>query len=164
MSSSEEEEELDAEEGNATSDHSPTHKNVNKTMTQKSVQSTSFFRFVTRLNNRHPLSKMSNDEEIRTKVVYICYHNPDVLDIVQMVHDSKDEIHDGDDDNDVVSPIVVVQNGKQQDIDADLDDIRQKVVEYERQQLKGVQFINASDGNPKILNNYSVTSTTCTLI
>lgn len=138
-----------------------------KTKTQKLMQPTSFFRFVTQLNNRHSLSKMSTDEEIRAKVLNVCSSDEDIHDIVKMVNDSNDDIHDdhgGDDDKDVVSPNVTIQHEKKQGNDADINDIRQKMVEYERQQLKGVQFINAGDGNPKVVNNYAVTSTTCTLI
>jgi hypothetical protein len=60
--------------------------------------------------------------------------------------------------------LIIPSEEEQQHVEMDLNDIRQKAVEYDRQQLKGIQFANASNGNPKVVNNYAVTSNTCTLI
>ena len=167
MSSSDEDETSDDDDDDddaaTTTSSYPTHTKDDKTKTQKFIQSTSYFRFVTRLNNRYSLSKMSTAEEIRTKVLSICSSDQDVGDIVKMVNDSNSDAHD-DDDNDVVSTDLNIQHEKKQVDDGDINDLRQKVVEYEQQQLKGVQFINAGDRNPKVVNNYAVTSGTCTLI
>ena len=164
MSSSDEDEKSDNDDdAAATTSSYPTHTKDDKTKRQKFIQPTSYFRFVTRLNNRYSLSKMSTDEEIRTKVLSICSSDQDVGDIVKMVNDSNSDAHD-DDDNDVVSTDLNIQHEKKQVDDGDINDLRQKVVEYEQQQLKGVQFINAGDRNPKVMNNYAVTSGTCTLI
>ncbi|CAF0986663.1 unnamed protein product [Adineta steineri] len=51
----------------------------------------------------------------------------------------------------------------QQQIKHDMNDIHQKVVEYDQQQLTGVQLANVGNRNLKIINNYSVTSSTCSL-
>ncbi|UJR24207.1 hypothetical protein I4U23_027173 [Adineta vaga] len=46
----------------------------------------------------------------------------------------------------------------------DLSDIRRKVIEYDQQQLKGVQLANAGSQNLKVLNSHPITSNTCTLL
>ncbi|CAF1011555.1 unnamed protein product [Adineta steineri] len=51
----------------------------------------------------------------------------------------------------------------QQQIKHDMNDIHQKVIEYDQQQLTGVQLANVGNRNLKIINNYSVTSSTCSL-
>ena len=52
----------------------------------------------------------------------------------------------------------------QQHMGDDMNDIRQKVIEYEQQQVTGVQLANVGNQNLKIINNYSVTSNTCSLL
>ncbi len=161
--SSSDEDESDFEEDDTKPDHHPTNKNEYKTTTQKLVQPISLFRFVTRLNGRHSLLKMSSDNEIRSKVMAFCSNQSETLDIAQMADDSDNE--NDDDDNDVQSPGLIIQSEEeQQHVDIDLSDIRQKALEYDRQQLKGIQFANAGNGNLKVVNNYTVTSNTCTLI
>jgi hypothetical protein len=53
---------------------------------------------------------------------------------------------------------------EQQQTDYDLDTIRRRIFKYEQEQLKGVQLANAGKENLKIINSYSVTSTTCNLL
>ncbi|CAF1016415.1 unnamed protein product [Rotaria sordida] len=53
---------------------------------------------------------------------------------------------------------------QQQQTDYDLDTIRQKMFEYDQDQLKGIQMPNEGKENLKIINSYSVTSTTCNLL
>ena len=50
-----------------------------------------------------------------------------------------------------------------QSVGDDMNDIRQKVIEYEQQQIPGVQLANVGNQNLKIINNYSVTSNACSL-
>jgi hypothetical protein len=86
--------------------------------------------------------------------------------ILELAEASKIVIDDSDDDDDgdVVienqSPVVDHSNEQQHN----LDDIREKTVEYDRQQMKGIQLANAGANNLRITNNYSVTSSTCTLL
>lgn len=65
--------------------------------------------------------------------------------------------------NDVDALPNVINGNDKQDIDVDLNDIRQKTLEYDDKQLKGVRFANAGDNNLKIANNHSVNSSTCTI-
>jgi hypothetical protein len=154
----------DEEESDFGEDDTESNKNDYKSTTQKLVQPVSLFRFVTRLNVRHSLSKMSNDKEIRSKVIAVCSNQSETLDITSTVDDSDNE--NDDDDNDVQSPPDLInQNDEQQHhVDIDLNDIRQKALEYDRQQIKGIQFANAGNGNLKVVNNYPITSNTCILI
>jgi len=142
--------------------HHRTKKSDYKTTTQKLAQPVCLFRVVTRLNGPHSLSKMINDKEIRAKVVAVCLNQSGTFDIAKMVDDCDNENYD--DDNDVESPGLIAQSEEEQYVDIDLNDIRQKALEYDRQQLKGIQFANAGNGNLRVVNNYAVTSNTCTLI
>ena len=85
---------------------------TNKSTTRKLLQPASFFRFITRLNGRHSLSKMSSDEEIRSKVMTICSNQSEIFDSMEMVNDSDSENHD--DDADVESRGLVMHNEEQQ--------------------------------------------------
>ncbi|CAF4842755.1 unnamed protein product, partial [Rotaria sp. Silwood1] len=147
---SSDEDDSDFEEDNTEVNNHPTSKKDNKTTIQKLVQPTSLFRFVTRWNGRHSLLKMSNDEDIRSKLMAILLNNADSFDIATIADDCDIETHD--DDNDVESSGLVIESDKkqQQYVDVDLNDIRQKTLEYDRKQLKGVQFANAGDRNLKL--------------
>jgi hypothetical protein len=119
----------------------------------------SSFRFVRRLARNLPLSKMHTDESLRSKF------------IKNLLKDTDDDPQnyiadvdiDDDDDSDVVveNPSLVAVPSKQPE--HNLDDIREKTVEHDRQLIKGIQLANANTNNPKIINGYSVTSSTCTL-
>lgn len=123
---------------------------------QKYASPNAMFRFVTRLNGHHSVSKMRSDQEIRSQVVSVLTADSPTLDITEIVHDSDDENHD--DDNDVQIPDVAIRTV------ADLNDIRQKTLEYDQKQIKGIQFANAGDKNLKVVNDYAINSSTCTLI
>jgi hypothetical protein len=155
MSSDEESNESDFAE-----DDTHSNKNDNKMVAQKLAAPVSYFRFVTKLNGRHSLSKMSNDQEIRSKVMAICSNQSETLNIPNIVNDSDDENGEHDDDNDVL----VNQSEEKQHVDTDLNDLRQKALEYDQQQLKGIQLANAGAGNLRVVNNYPITSSTCTLM
>jgi phosphoglycerate-specific signal transduction histidine kinase len=141
------------------SDDQLTNKNNVSNTLQKNICPVSLFRCVTRLNDRHSLSKMSNSDELRLKVMELFSSNAKCADVKQVVDDSDNENHD-----DVKSPCTTITTIKQQKAEHNLNDIRQKVLEYEREQLKGVQFANAGSGNLKVVNSYTVTSNTCTII
>ncbi len=138
--------------------HHRTKKSDYKTTTQKLAQPVCLVRFVTRLNGPYSLSKMINDKEIWSKVAVVCLNQSETVDIAKMVDDCDN------DNNDVEFPGLIVQSEGEQYVDIDLNDIRQKALEYDRQQLKGIQFANAGNGNLRVMNNYAVTSNTCTLI
>lgn len=168
--SSSEGEKSDFEEDDIEFNHHSTNKNERSHIVHKSLQPVTRYRFVTRLNIRHSLSKMSNDSEIRSKVMALCANNCEALDIAKVTDDSENENYpDDDDDDDVQSPNMIIQSeGKQQQqlqpTNIDLNDIREKATEYDRQQIKGIQLANAGNGNLRVVNNYAVTSNTCTLI
>ncbi|CAF4119197.1 unnamed protein product [Adineta steineri] len=159
---SDDEGESDLEEKEDKHDRHSTNKNVSNTSTQIMVQPASLFRCVTRLNGRHSLSKMSGDEEIRSKVMNTWTNISATINIAEIVDDSDNENHD--DDNDVESPGLIIQNEQEQHVNTDLSDIHQKVLEYDQQQLKGIQFANAGDGNLRVVNSYAVNSNTCIII
>ena len=150
------------EEEEATFSYDFTQKTDDSMNTQSFIQPTSAFSFVTRLSSSLSLSKMNSDEEIRMKVMAVCANQSEPSDVLKMMNDSNDKIKN--DNKVVVSPSLVIPSEGHSRGNTDLDDIRQQVLEYERQQLKGVQLFNAGGQNPKILNNYAVTSNTCTLI
>ncbi|CAF3021021.1 unnamed protein product, partial [Rotaria sp. Silwood2] len=144
-------------------DSNPKSNNDGKSVTQKNQKPISLLRFVTRLNGRQLLSKMSSNNELQSKAMAIFSEDSESLDISQIVDDSDNESHN--DDHDVEYPGAVNTTTTEQHlIEQDLDDIRQKTLEHNRQQIKGIQFANAGDGNLKVVNSYAVTSNTCTLI
>ncbi|CAF4363391.1 unnamed protein product [Rotaria sp. Silwood2] len=78
-----------------------------------------------------------------------------------MTDDSDDENYD--DDNDVQVPDSVIKTDEQKSIDDNLSGIRQKTLEFDQNQIKGIQFANAGDRNLKIVNNHTINSTTCSI-
>ncbi|CAF4356681.1 unnamed protein product [Rotaria sp. Silwood2] len=78
-----------------------------------------------------------------------------------MTDDSDDENYD--DDNDVQVPDSVIKTDEQKSIDDNLSGIRQKTLEFDQNQIKGIQFANAGDRNLKIVNNHAINSTTCSI-
>ncbi|CAF1315304.1 unnamed protein product [Rotaria magnacalcarata] len=106
---------------------------------------------------------MNNSDELRLKVMEIFSSYSKCLDFAQFADDTDNENLD-DDDDDVKSPCTTIATIEQQNVEHDSDNICQKTLEYERQQLKGVQFANAGSGNLKVMNSYIVTSNTCNLI
>ncbi|CAF4640102.1 unnamed protein product [Rotaria socialis] len=160
--SSDDDEKSDFEGDDTAASYHPTNKGDTKASIKSNNRPVSCFRFVTRLNGRHALSKMSSDNEMSSKVMATWLNQSETIDIGSMVDDSDSEIHD--DDNDVESPNRTDQNEEQQHVDIDLNSIHQKTLEYDQQQIKGIQFTNAGDGNLKVVNNYVITSNTCTLV
>ncbi len=73
-----------------------------------------------------------------------------------------DSAEDDDDDIVIENPSPAINASIEQE--HNLDDIREKTLEYDRQQIKGIQLANAGRNNLKIVNNYSVTSSTCALM
>jgi hypothetical protein len=128
---------------------------------QKTIQPITSYRYVHHFNGKHSLSKMKSDEAYRTyflKNFADCSKLPDTTSEI-VIDDS-----DIDDDDDIViensSP--VINSSIEQE--HNFDEIREKALEYDRQQIKGIQLANAGANNVKIINNYSVTSSTCILM
>ena len=101
---------------------------------------------------------MSSGEDIRSKVIAMCSNQSEAVHLDTIVTSADNENDHHDNDNDVEIP-----KNEEEHLHIDLNDIRQKALEYDRQQLKGIQLANAGDGNLRIVNNYAVTSTTCNL-
>ncbi|CAF4100054.1 unnamed protein product [Rotaria sordida] len=119
----------------------------------KVIQPITSYRYVRRLNGKFSLEKMKTDESYR-KIFFKTYiFNSEVVDSSNLVIDDS-EIDDEDEDE-INSSIEQEHN---------LDDIREKTLEYNRQQVKGIQLANAGANNLKIINSYSVTSSTCIII
>ena len=70
---------------------------------------------------------------------------------------------DSDDDDDVVVVLSPIKH-EEKDFTNDLKEIHQRVVQHDQEQMKGIQFANAGTDNLKVVNSYSVTSTSCTLL
>ena len=128
---------------------------------RKSIRPITSFRYVHHLRGKFSLSKMHNEESYRS--YFLKYYAeistiPDIFDV--LIDDS-----DVDDDDDIVlaNPSSPVTNSPDEQV-YDLDDLRAKSLEYDRQQIKGIQLANAGVNNLKITNNYSMTSSTCMLM
>jgi hypothetical protein len=78
--------------------------------------------------------------------------------------DDSDEESQIDDDQDVVYNDPTMLSNIQEDLGNDLNDIREKTMEYDRQQIKGIHFANAGEENLRVVNSYQVASSTCILI
>ncbi|CAF3279289.1 unnamed protein product [Rotaria sp. Silwood2] len=159
--SSSDEEKSDLEDEDRKIDHQSKNKKNDQTNIQNFASPTSLFRIVTRLNGRYSLSKMRRDEEIRSQVMTISLDSSETLDLPTMTDDSDDENYD--DDNDVQVPDSVIKTDEQKSIDDNLSGIRQKTLEFDQNQIKGIQFANAGDRNLKIVNNHAINSTTCSI-
>ncbi|CAF4211784.1 unnamed protein product [Rotaria sp. Silwood2] len=159
--SSSDEDESDLDNDNDKTNQQSKKKKNDQANVQKFASPNSLFRIVTRLNERHSLSKMKNDEEIRSQVMIISLDNSETLDMTKMVNNSDDEKYD--DNNDVQVPDFVITTDEHKNIDTDLNDIRQKTLEFNKNQIKEIQFANAGDRNLKIVNNHAITSSTCSI-
>ena len=142
------EEERDFNDDDNQSDH--------RKITQKTVPLVSHLRIVTRLTGRHSLSKMSNNPAMTSQIMTIFSNNSQNQDVADLIHDS-----DSDDDVECSNPLSTTI--QQQSVN-DSQDIYQKILQHEQQQIKGIQLANAGSGNLKVVNNYSVTSNTCVLV
>jgi FtsZ-interacting cell division protein YlmF len=128
-------------------------KQLNVSATQKTITS---YRFVHRLHGRHSLARMKSDELHRTFFMREYGGFVSLPDVTENVIDDSD-----DDDVDTGPPPTTDSHVEQEH---NLDDIREKTLEHDRQQLKGVHLANAGANNLKIVNHSSVTSSTCTLL
>ncbi len=126
----------------------------------KIIQPVTSYRYVHRLNGKHTLTKMKTDQSFRT---YLLKNYADVSDLPDtseiMIDDS-----DVDDDDDIVIQNHSSEMNPSIEQEHNLDDIREKTLEFDRQQIKGIQLANAGANNPRVINNYSVTSHTCMLM
>ena len=114
-------------------------------------------RFVTRFASRNSPSTMSKDPEKFDAMRKIFSQNAEQTFITELINDSDLE------ENDASIPIIP-ETMTQPTVTDDLQEIHQKVLQHEEEQIKGVQLANAGRGNLKVVNNYSVTSKTCTIL
>ncbi|CAF4093250.1 unnamed protein product, partial [Adineta steineri] len=123
--------------------------------------------FLTRVPSRYSPSKMNSTNEFISKMLSILWNDSNNIDVTQLINTSDDENFNND-----AGQTTDTVNIEKSENEADcsrpttedgLNDIRQKVVEYDRQQLKGVQFANAGHTNLKVVNSYPITSHTCSL-
>jgi hypothetical protein len=122
---------------------------------RKIIQPITSYRYVHRFNGNHSLTKMKNDESYRIHFLKTYAAVSDLPDTSEIVIEDSDI---DDDDDDIVS-----ENKLPIEEEHNLDDIREKTLQYDRQQIKGIQLANAGT-NIKIINNYSVTSSTCIIM
>ena len=113
-------------------------------------------RFVTRLTGRRPSSKMRTDASMVTQMMSYLSDNAERESYCQWIDDSDSE--------DVVEDHQLALATAQEPCSDDLQDIHRTILQYEEQQIKGVQLANAGGGNLKLVNNFSVTSSTCALV
>ena len=135
------------------SDEEMESKEVNICATQKTTAS---YRFVHRLHGRHPLARMKNDELHRTHFLR------EYGGAISLPPVTENLIDDFDDDDVVPDPSPTIDCHEEQE--HNLDDIREKTLVHDREQLKGIHLANAGANNLKIVNHSSVTSSTCTLL
>ena len=112
------------------------------------------YRFLYQLRGQHPLSKMKTDE------IYPHRFLEQYVNLNEIPGWMGDLLDDSEGEAEVEKP----PSPPPIEAEHNLDDIRARTVEYDRQQLKGVQLANAGSNNLKIVNNYSVTSNTCALL
>jgi hypothetical protein len=127
---------------------------------RKINQPVSSYRYVHRLNGKLSLSKMKTDQSFRTYFLVNYAGISELTDTSQIVIDDSDV----DDNDDVIvetaSSVIDFPVKQEHNLDA----IREKTLEHDRQQIKGIHLANAGVNNPKIINDYSVTSNTCMLL
>ena len=124
--------------------------------TQTTVPPACLLRFVTRLTGRRPLSKMRTDASMVSQAMSYLSGKAERESYCQWIDDS--------DSDDVVESAQPTLKTAEQPCSDDLQDIHRTILQYEEQQIKGVQLANAGGGNLKLVNNYSVTSSTCVLV
>jgi predicted small metal-binding protein len=128
---------------------------------RKMIQPLTSYRYVHRLNGKLSSSKMKTDESYRT---YFLKTYAGILDLADTSETMVDDSDIDDDDDDVVIETQSPQINSPIEQEHNLDDIREKTLEHDRQQIKGIQLANAGANNPKVINNYSVTSNACLLL
>ncbi|CAF3243596.1 unnamed protein product [Rotaria sp. Silwood2] len=122
----------------------------------------SVFCYVKNLHERYYPEIMDDVTNRDTEFMAKSSNNQEFTDKKPFDHDSN--IEDRHNDSNIECTDLPLTTVEQQQTDSDLDDIRQKMLEYEQEQLKGVQLANAGKENLKIINSYSVTATTCNLL
>ena len=110
------------------------------------------YRFIHRFNGRHSLTKMKIEQQFREY-----YFNV----FLERQATNADDVYD-DSEESVNTPEESSKPKNEENYD--LEEIRQKTVEHDQQQLKGIQFANAGSNNLKIVNNHSVTAKTCSVM
>ncbi|CAF4737356.1 unnamed protein product, partial [Rotaria sp. Silwood1] len=118
----------------------------------------SYFCYVENLYEPHYQEIMDDATNIDPEFMAKFSNNREFTDKEPFGHDL--DIEDHHNDGTVECTDLSSTTVEQQQTDSDLDDIRQKSFEYEQKQLKSVQLANAGKENLKIINSYSVTSTT----
>ncbi len=127
----------------------------------KMIQPVTSYRYVHCLNGKLSLSKMKTDPSYRT---YFLVNYAEISKSSDTSHVVIDDSDVDDNDDDVI--IDALSQGMNSSVkqEHNLDDIREKTLEHDRQQIKGIHFANAGGNNLKIINDYSVTSNTCMLL
>ena len=125
--------------------------------TNKIASPHTFYRFVRRLNGRYSSEKMHNEDVYREKFI------AEYCD-AKMSPTWHDLIEDSDEEQqpEIQSPTMIETTTTEDHFN--IDEIRQKTKEFDRQQIKTIQLANADSNNPKILNNVTVTSSTCVIM
>lgn len=141
---------------NPSKDEAPDFSDEKEEITQKTAPPTTLLRFVTRLTGRHSLSKMSNDPTMAAQMLTMFSSDSDNQNVADLIQDSE-----SDDDLECLNRI---SSTVQRQSANDSQDIHQKVFQHEQQQIKGIQLANAGTGNLKVVNSYSITSSTCVLV
>ncbi|CAF2516523.1 unnamed protein product [Rotaria sp. Silwood2] len=133
--------------------------------TRKIIQPITSYRYVHRLNAKLSLSKMKSDKSYRAYFLKNYSGCPDQSDTSDFAINDSDKDNVDDDDDIVIENQSSINNTlTDQQQQQTLDDIREKNLEYNRQQIKGIHLANAGSNNLKIVNNYSVTSNTCIIL
>ncbi|CAF3525513.1 unnamed protein product [Adineta steineri] len=128
---------------------------------KKTPQPITSYRYVHRLNGKLSSSKMKTDESYRTYFLANYIDRSDEPDTTNTMIDDSDS---GDDNDDVITETPPQVENTPIKQEHNLDDIHEKTMEHDRQQIKGIQLANVGVNNPKIMNDYSVTSNTCILL
>ena len=134
-----------------------------ETAMQKVSRPITLLHFVTRLDGCQTLSNMSRSQDLHSKAIDFYINGSNSIDITQIIDNSDNRKVNNNDDHNVEYPIGISTTIEQNRVEHDLNDIHRKALEYDQQQIKGIQFANAGDGNLKVINNHTVTSNTCTL-
>ncbi|UJR34569.1 hypothetical protein I4U23_027345 [Adineta vaga] len=152
-----------SDDGSDLSDYdSDTNSHENNKIYWKTKMSLSIpsFRLVTRFPTQCSPSKMNSDEKLISKIIpMFCDDSNDDSECNEQIIHVVDSNHPNDQPHGKIENQLIVNST----IEDDLNDIRQSTLEHERQQIRGIQFANAGHTNVRIINNYPITSNTCSL-
>ena len=121
------------------------------------------YRYVHSLNGKISLSKMKTDQSHRSYFLKYYARISSISDAPESMIDDSD-VDNNDEDDDTVTETLSSQINLPIEQKHNLDDILEKTVEHDQQQIKGIELANAGANNLKVINNYSVTSQTCMLM